>query len=126
MSIASELRELVVKWGGKPGKDDDSIAELIAVLKNLDAPGGSGALVVNLVEDPQGEVYVCDKTAGEMFEAMEQSGVVIKQNVPSGTVCKPIVYAQLLDKVGNYIFTDYDHSDYQALSADDYPSAPGK
>lgn len=40
MSIASKLKDLVIKWGGQPTKDDDSIEELIALLTELDAPGG--------------------------------------------------------------------------------------
>lgn len=45
MSIASKLKDLVIKWGGQPTKDDDSIEELIALLTELDAPsGGSGGI----------------------------------------------------------------------------------
>jgi len=124
MSIASKLKDLVIKWGGQPTKDDDSIEELIALLTELDAPGGSGALVVNLVNT--GDGYVCDKTAGEMFEAMEQSGIVIKRIISSSG---SIFYNSIIaanHAVDGYIFADSNNTEYQALSADDYPTTSGR
>lgn len=74
MSIASKLKDLVIKWGGQPTKDDDSIEELIALLTELDAPSsgsGGGVLVVNVTSSDDGQTITttCDKTTAEILDA---------------------------------------------------------
>lgn len=95
MSIASELKDLVIKWGGAPTAEDDSIAELIAVLKNLDAPGGSGAvaLVVNYDQDKM----ALDKTYTEIAEAVTAGRVVLMYE---NDTCSYLCYIYGSDKLG--------------------------
>lgn len=69
MSIASKLKDLVIKWGGQPTKDDDSIEELIALLTELDAPsGGSDIMIVNAAY--KNGVGSFDKTYSEIKAEM--------------------------------------------------------
>ena len=85
MSIASELKDLVIKWGGSPTCEDDTIEELIRLLKNMDKPssgGGSGTMLVNVTETSEtidGDpylVYTCDKTYAEINAALEAGTAV--------------------------------------------------
>lgn len=69
MSIASKLKDLVIKWGGQPTKDDDSIEELIALLTELDAPsGGSDIMTVNVAYNSGDGSF--DKTYAEIKTEM--------------------------------------------------------
>lgn len=78
MSIASKLKDLVIKWGGQPTKDDDSIEELIALLAELDAPsGGSGVLVVHSTYDESTQTVTLDKTWQEIYDASHNGAFVV-------------------------------------------------
>ena len=78
--------------------------------------GGGGVLVVNASPDAGNpDLYVCDKTAGEMFAA---DAVVIV----SGTTKTLIIEANHLQVNNSYAFTDCWEDIYTAASADAYPS----
>lgn len=123
MSIASKLKDLVIKWGGQPTKDDDSIEELIALLTELDAPSsGSGALVVHEITVDESTMRL-DKTMGEIINAMPLVFVYLSQTEAgiTTTFYDPLNEYEL-GADGGYLI-HYGSNTYNAASLDDYPTA---
>lgn len=77
--------------------------------------GGGSVLTVNVTEDENTpDLFVCDKTAGEMFLASVV--VLFVNNATKNTV----VIAS--NASGQYVFTDFDGNEYTAQNSTDYPS----
>lgn len=130
MSIASKLKDLVIKWGGQPTKDDDSIEELIALLTELDAPGNSGIFLVPNNYDEQTGNVTLGKTAGEIIDAVQSGTIVISHIVSSsGGGFEYLVGANHESESGKYTFTFItsltsvaaEITTYKANSVSDYP-----
>lgn len=120
MSIASKLKDLVIKWGGQPTKDDDSIEELIALLTELDAPSsGSGVLVVHKDKTLP---FALDKTWQEIFDAAS-TGVVFLVSVDDGQVSTDLIRTVYADD-STYSLED-STAIYSTNSASGYPSMTG-
>lgn len=120
MSIASKLKDLVIKWGGQPTKDDDSIEELIALLAELDAPiCGSGVLVVH---KDKALPFALDKTWQEIFNAAS-TGVVFLVSVDDVQVSTDLIRTVYTDD-STYSLED-STSIYSTNSASGYPSITG-
>lgn len=83
--------------------------------------GGGGVLVVNFVED--GETMRLDKTAGELWAAIESSSILLKDVFDGNYNYTALTTAALSD--GTYGFT-FSGDEYGAPSADSYPILGGR
>ena len=85
--------------------------------------GGGGVLAVNVTEDPDTpDLYVCDKTAGEMYAA---DIIVLVYDFGNGygkksTILEFRFINTLVEDA--YIFEDYNGNAFVAKSASDYPT----
>ena len=85
---------------------------------------GGGVLVVNVTE-PEPDIYVCDKTAAEMYAAMTSGGIVFvtsASGLENMTGCILAVYSQengyfFEDSAGDYNFSAKNGTDYPSASS---------
>lgn len=86
--------------------------------------GGGGALVVN-VTTVSDDNEVCDKTAGEMFAAIESGGVLLKRYIEATGDCFYSTVTSAGFMLGRYSFTTAANNTFEAISASDYPATSG-
>lgn len=115
-SISKELKELIINNGGTVTKDDDSVAELLSILKGMSLGGGgsSSVLVVNTTSSD--DIITMDKTWQEIYEAMP---LVIAYADMGDTREAQLIIRVYIDG-GAYRVVAGDTL-YYASSADDYP-----
>ena len=88
---------------------------------NPPAPsGGGGVTIVNAIPDEFSGGSCFDKTAGELWQAVQNGVVLIKSGDGQGIETVGIVAAAVSTDEG-YTFYDASGSDYIASTADDYP-----
>lgn len=82
--------------------------------------GSSGALVVNVTE-PEADLHVCDKTAGEILAACKTGIVVFIETYEGEETVSVCTFASLSD--GEYTFKPgVANYGYSASSSTDYPT----
>lgn len=87
------------------------------------AAAGGGALLVNGVYDAQSDTTVLDKTAAEIWAAMQSGIVLVKEVSETETVVSPISTASFGTDFGYSFETKRDA--YDAPSGTDYPASEG-
>ena len=100
------------------------IGEIIALAKGLGGSGGggsSGGLLVTLTYDGDLGLYVCDKTAKEMWEGAQNGAFMFKLTLGSDTQLYAIKDATK-DSSGGYVFTMSTGEYFEADSDSGYPS----
>ena len=85
--------------------------------------GGAGGLLVNVTHDEATETDTCDKTAGEMAAVIEAGGsIVFKYSIIDGHDYYPLTSASI--ESSGYYFSGI--TNFEATSANDYPTSCGK
>lgn len=110
---------------GLPSTEAASAGDVLSLDDNKDpkwaAPnGGGGVLVVNVTE-PEADLHVCDKTAGEMLEACKTGIVVFVETSEGEEIVSVCTSANLSD--GEYWFKPGTANyTYVASSSTGYPT----
>lgn len=84
--------------------------------------GGGGGLLINV--EKQDDLLVCDKTAGEMVTALDAGSTLIFKKEVEGEYTYSSLYEAYITPGSYYTFQA--GTEYEAESADDYPSAIDK
>ena len=104
-------------------------------LQKIGGSSGGGTMVVNLHMEPGGDgktvgmILVCDKTADEMFQAIETKSIVLKFEHPETAV---VLYLHIIaaSHTDGYTFIVYkldgDRITFTSMTADGYPSSPAQ
>lgn len=112
--------------------------EVIALIKAFGGSGGGGGggsspLVINVtitdIADTAGHGTM-DKTAGEIFAAMQTTGALWKASATvdygdgdvNTSYVAPLVTGYCIEQAA-YRFSDYMNSEWTAATSDDYPEA---
>ena len=82
-------------------------------------PSGDSILIVNLTRDSQDNA-VWDKTAGEVFSAIEQKIIILKETNEENTEYYSLLTAGYSPDTDEYSFIDV-NTTYEASSSTDYP-----
>ena len=102
------------------------IGEVIALAKTFGGGGGSsggGVLVVNITWE--GQTATCDKTAGEMYDAYKNGGLILCDEGEDWGSIRTVVGAEYEDSYNFYVFLyapSNSMTNFTAESANDYPS----
>ena len=85
--------------------------------------GGGGALVVHVTATTieESTIYTCDKTAGEMYEAMQTGVVVIAPYTEDFVICGGVCALSIEGKHSTFIIAGPNKT-FTADSASGYPS----
>ena len=96
--------------------------EVIALIKAFGGGGGSsgGVLVVNVTE-PEADLHVCDKTAGEMLAACK-TGIVVFVETGESEESVAVCTSASLDDMGYLFKRGTANYSYAASSSTDYPT----
>ena len=95
-------------------------AELIAEANSQG--GGGGGLLVTLTYDSDLGLYVCDKTAIEMWDAAQNGAFMFKLASGYSATLYALNYATKNSSQGSYSFTTSTGEYFEAYSDSEYPS----